>query len=51
MHRTIKERVEKVCKKIGDKLTPEIKASLNSAESLDEVEEIVSIHIYCAKIG
>ena len=42
--RSIKERAESVIKKIGEKLTPEIKNSLDNALTMEEVEEVVSLH-------
>ena len=39
--RAIQERAESVRKKIGEKLTPEIRNSLKNAVSLEEVEEVV----------
>lgn len=39
--RSIKERAESVSKKIGEKLTPEIKNSLDNALTMEEVEEVV----------
>ena len=39
--RAIQERAESVSKKIGEKLTPEIRNSLKNAVSLEEVEEVV----------
>ena len=39
--RAIQERAESVMKKIGDKLTPELRNSLKNAVSMDEVEELV----------
>lgn len=41
--RSIKERAESVSKKIGEKLTPEIKRSLDNALTMEEVEELVSL--------
>ncbi|KAJ7330759.1 RNA binding [Desmophyllum pertusum] len=38
--KSIKERAESVSKKIGEKLTPEIKNSLNNALTMEEVEEV-----------
>ena len=36
-------RAENVKKKIGDKITPELSKSLKLAQSVEEIEEIVSI--------
>lgn len=41
--RSIRERAESVSKKIGEKLTPEIKNSLDNALTMEEVEEVVSL--------
>jgi len=41
--RSIKERAESVSKKIGEKLTPEIKKCLDNALTMEEVEEVVSL--------
>ncbi|KAL9954080.1 hypothetical protein ACROYT_G041574 [Oculina patagonica] len=38
--KSIRERAETVSKKIGEKLTPEIKNSLNNALTMEEVEEV-----------
>jgi len=38
--KSIKERAESVSKKIGEKLTPEIKRSLDNALTMEEVEEL-----------
>ena len=42
INRSIQERAESVSKKIGEKLTPEIKNSLRNALTMEEVEEVVS---------
>ena len=39
--RTVRNKAETVKKKIGDKLTNEIKKCLDDARSLEEVDEIV----------
>lgn len=41
IHRSIQDRAASVAKKIGEKLTPEIKNCLNNALTMEEVEEVV----------
>ena len=40
--RALITRAESVEKKIGDKITAEIRKSLSTAQTLDEIEDIVS---------
>jgi len=39
----VQERAESVTKKIGEKLTPEIRNSLKNALTMEEVEELVRL--------
>lgn len=41
IRRSIQDRAASVAKKIGEKLTPEIKNCLNNALTMEEVEEVV----------
>ena len=41
--RSIQDRAASVAKKIGEKLTPEIKNCLNNALTMEEVEEVVRL--------
>ena len=41
--RSIQDRAASVAKKIGGKLTPEIKNCLNNALTMEEVEEVVRL--------
>ena len=43
--RSIQDRAASVAKKIGEKLTPEIKNCLNNALTMEEVEEVVRLLI------
>ena len=43
LFRSVITRAENVKKKIGDKITPELSKSLKLAQSVEEIEEIVSI--------
>ena len=55
INRSIQERAESVSKKIGEKLTPEIKNSLRNALTMEEVEEVVSckklMYCYCENVS
>ena len=43
--RSIQDRAASVAKKIGEKLTPEIKNCLNNALTMEEVEEVVRLFL------
>ena len=47
VHRSVQEKAESVSKKIGEKLTPEIKNALKNALTMEEVEEVVRILRIC----